>query len=124
MATPEDNREQPWAQLGLSVPVPLNAEEIAYLVDALPPTPQDAPQAHPSRSVAMKLHVAELELRSREDVEPCRHCGRDIFEDARGVWQHKAADGGLNRGCRAASYTADKGWDDSLRRDWKAEPRK
>jgi hypothetical protein len=51
----------------------------------------------------------------------CKWCGRNVvFEGVR--WTHLAADGGLSVGCRAASFTADEGWNDSLSKNWKAQP--
>jgi hypothetical protein len=64
---------------------------------------------------------------SRDD-EPdptCRRCGRavvNVGSDERSRWTHVAADGGLNVGCRAASFTTEGGWDDDLPRSWKAAP--
>lgn len=59
------------------------------------------------------------------DEERCAHCGRAIVDiGAAGTprWIHPSADGGTNVGCRAASFEASSGWDDSLDRRWKARP--
>lgn len=55
----------------------------------------------------------------------CRRCGRTVVNigtDQRPRWTHIAAGGGLNVGCRAASYAPGGGWDDDLPRSWKAAP--
>jgi hypothetical protein len=64
---------------------------------------------------------------SRDDEpEPrCRRCGRRIVNigtDDRHRWTHVAASGGLNVGCRAATFTTEDGWDDDLPRSWTAAP--
>jgi hypothetical protein len=62
---------------------------------------------------------------SDEPNPMCRRCGRTVVNigtDERPRWTHVAADGGLNVGCRAASYTPGCGWDDDLPRSWKAAP--
>lgn len=51
----------------------------------------------------------------------CRRCGRGVVQDGN-RWTHLAADGGLSIGCRAASFTDDDGWDESLDPNWKAQP--
>jgi hypothetical protein len=54
----------------------------------------------------------------RKEQAECRYCGKEIsrFGD---TWLH--ATGG--RGCRAATFDPDVGWDDSLDRKWRAAPR-
>jgi hypothetical protein len=51
----------------------------------------------------------------------CRHCDRKVilgprWSNGRRDWWHLAADGSLRRGCRAASFTDEYGWDDSIPR--------
>ena len=53
----------------------------------------------------------------------CRRCGRAIVNPSGSRWTHLSSDGGLNVGCRAASFTSDEGWDDTLARSWRASPR-
>jgi hypothetical protein len=54
----------------------------------------------------------------------CRHCGRAIVDPGgEGRWTHHGADGQLVRGCRAASFKPEEGWDESLRRSWVAAPK-
>lgn len=55
------------------------------------------------------------------DVHECRHCGRQVIRVGTG-WRHLSANGGLNVGCRAASFTPGRGWDDTLDRSLKAAP--
>ena len=52
----------------------------------------------------------------------CTRCGRRIVDvgDGQSRWTHLLADGGMNVGCRAASFVAGAGWDESLDRGWKA----
>jgi hypothetical protein len=76
--------------------------------------------------------LAELEARavalrslgqsSGADVieEKCARCGRTILITERGYVTHVNAEGGLNRGCRAATFTSERGWDDSIPKTWKA----
>jgi hypothetical protein len=55
----------------------------------------------------------------------CRRCGREIIDIGPAGsprWTHIAAAGGLNVGCRAATFTVEAGWDDDLPRAWKAAP--
>ena len=63
-------------------------------------------------------------LQSRDDgcEATCRRCGRAIVEAVSGRWTHLAADGTLVVGCRAASFTRDQGWNDTLDRGWRAAP--
>jgi hypothetical protein len=51
----------------------------------------------------------------------CRHCAGPIFEVG-DRWFHRNAEGGRVRGCRAASFDDDSGWDDTLDRRWTARP--
>lgn len=37
-------------------------------------------------------------------------------------WYHVGADGYFWRGCRAASFSKEDGWDDSIPRAWTAKP--
>jgi hypothetical protein len=49
------------------------------------------------------------------EVLPCSWCGRrTVVHVWRGARVHIGADGTLNRGCRAASFTSDKGWDETI----------
>lgn len=52
---------------------------------------------------------------------PCRHCARPIFQIG-DRWFHQGAESGRYRGCRAASFVGDQGWDESLDRRWNAAP--
>lgn len=52
--------------------------------------------------------------------EKCARCGRELVVSETGFVTHLAEDGGLNRGCRAASFDNETGWDDSLNKSWKA----
>jgi hypothetical protein len=56
----------------------------------------------------------------------CRRCQRSILRGARWRdgyhWWHIAEDHSLRRGCRAASFTTENGWDDSIDRKWMARP--
>lgn len=64
------------------------------------------------------------ELSDRSALE-CRRCGREIIDigpAGRSRWTHIAADGGLNVGCRAATFTVEGGWNDDIPRAWKAAP--
>jgi hypothetical protein len=55
---------------------------------------------------------------SPNEQAECRYCGKPItqFGD---TWLHSAG----GRGCRAATFDPDVGWDDSLDRKWRAAPR-
>ncbi len=57
----------------------------------------------------------------RPDDHACRRCGRAVI-DVGGNWTHINAEGGLNVGCRAASFTEAGGWDTEIPRTWKAAP--
>lgn len=72
-----------------------------------------------------------IELWERSGERPdgpefrCRRCGQrvvDVSISDSPRWTHVAADGGFNVGCRAASFTADAGWDDNVARSWRAAP--
>lgn len=52
--------------------------------------------------------------------ESCQRCGRQVIISGNFV-THVSADGGLNRGCRAASFVSEEGWDESLPRSWYAK---
>jgi hypothetical protein len=56
-----------------------------------------------------------------DEAVSCRHCARRIFEIG-DRWFHRSDDGGRFRGCRAASFDDDSGWDDTLDRRWMAAP--
>jgi hypothetical protein len=54
----------------------------------------------------------------------CERCGREVVNIGGATqlrWTHLAADGGLNVGCRPASFTASDGWGD-IPKSWKAVP--
>ena len=51
----------------------------------------------------------------------CKHCGQEISRFSDGPWKHEPND---ERGCRAASFRNESGWDDSLDRRWMAAPHK
>lgn len=53
-------------------------------------------------------------------IEKCARCGRTILTTDTGYTTHQGADGHLSRGCRAASFTVENGWDDNLKRSWLA----
>ena len=54
--------------------------------------------------------------------QSCRLCARPIVNPSGEKWTHLAADGTLVIGCRAASFTNETGWDDTLKVAWKAIP--
>lgn len=54
------------------------------------------------------------------DFDKCKRCEREVIVTDSGIVIHLAAFGGLNRGCRAASFTEDTLWDDSIPRTWYA----
>ena len=64
---------------------------------------------------------SEMLASVKNDVVPCRHCGRSIFQIG-DRWYHLDAQGDRMRGCYAASFVADRGWDTELHRNWKATP--
>jgi hypothetical protein len=55
------------------------------------------------------------------DLLPCRHCGRPVFQVGE-RWYHRDAQGGRVRGCYAASFVDGEGWDAALNRRWMAAP--
>jgi hypothetical protein len=63
----------------------------------------------------------ELLENVQDERVACRRCGHPIFQ-AGDTWFHRGAEGGRHRGCRAASFEPDKGWDDTLDRRWTAAP--
>lgn len=67
----------------------------------------------------VELWMAQV---GRPDDLVCRRCGRAVV-DLGGKWTHINAAGGLNVGCRAASFTAGAGWDDNIPRTWTAAPK-
>jgi hypothetical protein len=55
----------------------------------------------------------------------CRNCGSRIIRIGRAPWLHDVRPIPIyygQRGCRAATFDG-TGWDDSLPRDWCAEPK-
>lgn len=50
----------------------------------------------------------------------CRRCHKPIVSVSGSFWVHLAD---FMVGCRAASFTPEKGWDESLNRRWKATPK-
>jgi hypothetical protein len=75
------------------------------------------PDVRPSELTARYLAVYGRPI----DHQHCRRCCRSIVFDGY-RWTHLAADGGLNVGCRAASFTDEDGWDESLDRDGRRNP--
>jgi hypothetical protein len=53
-------------------------------------------------------------------LSACERCGRRVISIP-GFVTHLGEDGGLLRGCRAASFTVEDGWDDSLDKRWTAK---
>ncbi len=79
-------------------------------------------EQHPERATPELLAACEAWQRKFwrfESVEcaTCKRCGQAI-EKNRDRWYHL----GRTRGCRAASRTYGRGWDDSLKRSWVATP--
>lgn len=75
--------------------------------------------------VLLDDYVRSWELADDEPIA-CRHCGRRLVDlgEGRSVrWKHLGAAGGLNTGCRAASFVPGKGWDESISPGSKAAPR-
>ena len=64
----------------------------------------------------------EVWRRHPEPERSCKRCGRHVILDASERWTHRGTDGTSWRGCRAASWTKDDGWDDDLPRSWNAAP--
>ena len=59
--------------------------------------------------------------RSQHDEwSSCKYCDQPIYRRPDGKWNHDDPD--HSRGCRAASFRPDEGWDDSLQRSWVATP--
>jgi hypothetical protein len=56
-----------------------------------------------------------------EAIVACTRCGRRIVPAGDG-WRHIDPQGDLIKGCRAASFENDAGWDDRLSRSWNATP--
>lgn len=59
---------------------------------------------------------------SEPDRDVCAKCGQPVQTDSgdRGRWVH-SSDG--SRGCRAATFVPDNGWNDDIPRSWMAAPR-
>jgi hypothetical protein len=55
------------------------------------------------------------------EMPACRHCGRPVFQVGE-RWYHRDAQGDRVRGCYAASFVSDRGWDTTLNRKWMAAP--
>ena len=51
----------------------------------------------------------------------CKKCGAPIERRQHG-WRH--LDASSSRGCRAASFSAERGWNESLDKGWNASPTK
>jgi hypothetical protein len=82
-------------------------------------------EAMTERIIEMK--VAEYEVMQRVALAnfkgaTCAKCGKPIISLEAGDdrWVHASND----RGCRAATFTAAKGWDDSIDRRWLPRPAK
>jgi ABC-type thiamine transport system ATPase subunit len=67
--------------------------------------------------------IEQLEEEMRPERTTCAKCGQPIetSKASGNQWIH-SSDG--SRGCRAATFTADQGWDDSIPRNWTATPAK
>ncbi|MCD0453364.1 hypothetical protein LO762_29905 [Actinocorallia sp. API 0066] len=63
-------------------------------------------------------------LASEPDHAECAKCGKPIETTAgdRERWVHSDSD--RSRGCRAATFTENEGWNDEIPRTWKAQPKK
>jgi hypothetical protein len=63
-------------------------------------------------------------LAARDDgyAASCRHCDRQVIRSGQLSRTHLAADGTTKVSCRAASFTVEEGWDDTLKRAWRASP--
>ncbi|MDH6119334.1 hypothetical protein [Kitasatospora sp. GAS204B] len=74
--------------------------------------------AQKSQEWANKTVVA-----SEPDRDTCAKCGQPIETDSRDRerWDHSSD---RSRGCRAADFTAEDGWNDEIPRSWVASPRK
>lgn len=78
-------------------------------------------------NVTASALVAELRARQTQSVLPamdcgtCRRCGKRVVRVDHDFVTHVAEDGSVtNRGCRAATFNVDTGWDESLPRGWTA----
>ena len=58
------------------------------------------------------------DLLARGATSTCRRCGQPIQLQPDEKWSHLDPD--RSRGCRAASYTEESGWNDALDRSWLA----
>jgi hypothetical protein len=66
-------------------------------------------------------YVLAFDVDSSARYETCSRCGQQIIVSSSGFVTHVSADGGLNRGCRAASFHPDHGWDHNIPRSWSAK---
>ncbi|MFE2867250.1 hypothetical protein [Embleya sp. NPDC059259] len=84
------------------------------------------------REVLVRLEVLAKQTQERADEaivasEPdrdeCTKCQQPIETDSRDRerWVHSSD---RSRGCRAATFTVESGWDDEIPRSWAATPRK
>ena len=89
------------------------ARRLIAFIDALVPDYWEQPEL--TESYRELLDTVE------DERIPCRHCARPVFQIGE-RWFHRDAEGGRFRGCRAASFVDDRGWDDSLDRRWTAAP--
>ena len=81
-------------------------------------------EVDPNASAADLLTYARSKVTPewQPDTEPCRHCGRATVIDLGGRVNHLGEDGGLSRGCRAASFRDDPYpdgdfWDNAIPRN-------
>ena len=63
------------------------------------------------------------------DEAECHRCGATIsraviLDSTVTEWFHKGEWGAPIRGCRAATYRSDAGWNDAIPRTWVAEPKR
>lgn len=65
--------------------------------------------------------MAEEEAQVERGV--CRHCGVKIVLGNDDAWYHGDVPAWGSRGCRSYSFDRVKGWNETLNREWKAEPR-
>ncbi|TQF07024.1 hypothetical protein E6W39_38630 [Kitasatospora acidiphila] len=65
----------------------------------------------------------EAIVASEPDRDTCAKCGQPIETDSRdrSRWIHSSD---RSRGCRAATFTVEDGWNDEIPRSWMATPRK
>jgi hypothetical protein len=107
-------------QMALINPIVRNA--VADILHAL-----DHPELAAARSLLRFTDMlvpdywAPPELTESYKAVPCRYCARPIFEIG-DRWFHRGAGGGRYRGCRAASFVGDQGWDEAMNRRWTATP--